>query len=380
MLHEPVIDNQEIQRPTFLEINLHQLEKNYLAIRNWMGDKDIILILKANAYGHGLIEVARHLQKFDHVYFGVAYLEEGIMLRKAGIRCPILVMGAISNSQIQYYLHYDLMMTVPSVSKLMAINEVAKENNTQAKIHLKVDTGMERIGIHYYHADALFESLKECPNIIVDGIFSHFSTADEEDISYAQIQLERFHEVVSHAAFSHEKRPKIHMANSAGMIALPSAHFDMIRIGLLLYGVYPRPDMKKSIDVKPCMTWKTQVVYFKVVEKDQPVGYGRTWKTQDQTRIITLPVGYGDGYMRSMSNKAYVLLNGKRYPVVGSICMDQVMVDIGWDSAYNGDEAVLLGSQNNEQITVEEMAEWAGTISYEILTNINTRVPRKYLS
>jgi alanine racemase len=211
------------------------------------------------------------------------------------------------------------------------------------------------------------------------GIFSHFADADAAQPSHARLQLERFQEVLRFYERRSLKPPLRHIANSGAVLQMPEARFDMVRPGILLYGAYPTPEVARTIAVQSALTWKSKVVYFKVVRPDSPVSYGSTFRSEQPIRVVTLPVGYGDGYLRSMSGSAQVILRGKRYPVVGRICMDQIMVNIGWDSAWNGDEVVILGRDGSETIGIEQMAEWAGTIPHEILTSINTRVPRVYV-
>jgi alanine racemase len=242
---------------------------------------------------------------------------------------------------------------------------------------------MERIGVHYYNADSLLEATLNCAHCLVEGIYSHFANADTAVLQSAQTQLDRFNRVLSF----YEKRglpppPLRHMANSGAILQLPGSHFDMVRAGILLYGVYPADDVARTIAVRPVLSWKSRVVYFKVVLPDHPVSYGSTWQSDHMVRVVTVPVGYGDGYFRRMSGQAQVIIRGKRYPVIGRICMDQLMVNIEWDSAYNNDEVVLLGESEDGgvSITCEELAAWAGTIPYEILTNINTRVSRLYIT
>ncbi|MEX2143500.1 MAG: alanine racemase, partial [Anaerolineales bacterium] len=219
----------------------------------------------------------------------------------------------------------------------------------------------------------------QCKHVQVEGIFSHFANADAADLNSAKLQIERFQEVLRF----YEKRslpmPMRHMANSGAILQLPDSWLDLVRPGILLYGVYPSQQALRTVAVRPALTWSSRVVYFKVVKAGHPVSYGSTWQSDHPVRVLTIPVGYGDGYFRSMSGKAQVLINGTRYPVVGAICMDQFMVNIEQDSAYNEDEILLIGEVGDEKITVEELSEWAGTIPYEILTNINTRVPRIYL-
>ncbi|MCB9781204.1 MAG: alanine racemase, partial [Alphaproteobacteria bacterium] len=266
-----------------------------------------------------------------------------------------------------------------SVDKLHAIEECAAATGRRARVHLKIDTGMERIGVHWYSAEKLLEASLSLRHVHVEGIFTHLANSDAADLTHARTQLARFQEVLSFYERRSVPTPIRHAANSGGVLQLPESTFDMVRPGILLYGVRPDSAVPATVPVRPAHTWKSRVVYFKVVQPGSPVSYGSTWAPDQLTRMITVPVGYGDGYMRAMSNRAQVVLHGRRYPVRGRICMDQVMVDIGWDSAYNGDEVVLLGSDGGQAVTAEELADWAGTIPYEVLTNINTRVPRVYV-
>lgn len=369
--------SQTILRPTQVTIDLDVIISNHLAIKSRAGDAKIMYILKANAYGHGLIRIAKHLETHGVQYFGVAYLEEGIMLREAGVTVPILVLGGIIGDQIPAFIEHNLTITASSISKLEQIEEAAKNMGKKARAHLKVDTGMERIGMHYYSAKSLLQAADTCLHTDIEGIYTHLANADEVDQSYTHLQLERFEEVLHHYEGRQEK-PIVHIANSGGFLQVADTVADMVRVGLLLYGVYPADHLKSLIDVQPALTWTTRVVYFKVVKPGHPVSYGSTWESDRESRVVTLPVGYGDGYFRAMSNKAKVLIRGEAHPQVGHICMDQTMINIGDGTAYNGDEVVLLGSQGDKSITVEDLATWAGTIPYEILTNINTRVPRRY--
>ncbi len=378
-LHEATI--AEGMRPTRVEVNLDRLSKNLQAIRQRVAGRKILAVLKANAYGHGLKAVARHLAPLAD-YFGVAVLEEGVLLRQMGLQTPILVLGGIWERQIPDFIRHDLTLTASSVERLEQIEAAAAAMGARARVHLKIDTGMERIGVHYYNAHTLQEAALRCRHVDVEGIYSHFANADSADLSHARLQLERFMEVLDfYARHSLPAPPLRHMANSAAIAALPEAWFDMVRPGILLYGVYPSPETPRTVPVQPALTWKSRVVYFKVTKPGHPVSYGSTWQPDRMVRIVTVPVGYGDGYFRSMSNRAQVLIRGKRYAQVGRICMDQMMVNIEWDSAWNGDDVVLVGEDDwGNRIAVEELADWAGTIPYEILTNINTRVPRVYVS
>lgn len=374
---DSLTDELVTRRPTIVEIDLSAITDNYTGIQTYVENQRIMCILKANAYGHGMVKIAQHLQSIGVTYLGVAYLEEGILLRKSGITIPILVMGGILDNQIPYFIEYDLTITASSVSKLEQIERVSQSMSQRAKVHLKIDTGMERIGVHYYSAHDLIPLSLAVQHCDVEGIYTHFASADEDDDAISQRQIGRFKHVLD--LYDDYQRPAlVHYSNSAGLQyqhLLPST---MVRVGLLLYGVYPSDALRSIIQVRPALSWKTRVVYFKVVKPDHPVSYGGKWTSDKMTRVVTLPVGYGDGYMRAMSNKAQVLIRGKKYDNVGAICMDQMMINIEWETAYNNDEVVLIGEQDGQRVSVEDLADWAETIPYEILTNINTRVPRHY--
>jgi len=378
-INHPTISTNGIVRPTLVEVNLDCLTKNFHAIRRKVAPAKVMAILKANAYGHGLVEVAQHMVALGADYLGVAVVEEGILLRERGVKAPILVLGGILGNQVPLFLQHDLTLTASSIEKLEQVNTAAAAMGVTAKVHLKIDTGMERIGVHYYNAEGFLACSLRCPNVQVEGIFSHFANADSEDLTHARLQLERFQEVLHFYEKHSLPTPMRHMANSAAILNFPESYFDLVRPGILLYGVYPAPEVARSVAVRPALTWKSHVVYFKVVKPGHPVGYGSTWESDHQVRMVTVPVGYGDGYFRSMSHKAEVIIRGKRYPVVGRISMDQITVNIEWETAYNNDEVILIGEQNGVSITCEELAVWADTIPYEILTNINTRVPRLYV-
>jgi alanine racemase len=377
-IHQPVIASGESVRATWAEVNLDRLSRNLQAIRAHVAPARVMIIVKANAYGHGLAQVAKQLGPLAD-YIGVAVLEEGIFLRELGVTAPILVLGGIWGDQVPQYLQHDLTLTASSVERLEQIDAVAGRMGVMAKVHLKIDTGMERIGVHYYSAQTLQEAALHCTHVEVEGIFSHFANSDAVDLAHARLQLERFQEVLRFYERNSLPVPMRHMANSAAILQLKESHLDMVRPGIMLYGVYPAKEVRRTVEVQPALAWKSRVVYFKVVRAGHPVSYGSTWQSDHPVRIVTVPVGYGDGYFRSMSNQAKVIIRGKKYPQVGRICMDQMMVNIEVDSAFNGDEVTLLGESDNQTITAQELADWADTIPYEILTNINTRVPRVYV-
>lgn len=365
-------------RPTVVEISLVRLAENFRAIQAAVAPAVVMPIVKANAYGHGLLPVARHLVSLGASSLGVAFLEEAVALREAGVTVPILVMGGIFGDQIPVFLRHDLTLTASSIDKLAQIDQIAARMGVTAKVHLKIDTGMERIGVHYYSARGLLERASECRRTVVEGIYSHFANADAADLTSARLQLARFLEVLEWYDKQGVKPPVRHMANSGAVLQLPESHLDLVRPGILLYGVYPSAEVRKTIVVRPALALRSRVVYFKVVTPGHPVSYGSTWESDHPVRVVTVPVGYGDGYFRALSNVAHVLIRGKKYPVVGRVCMDQIMVNLEWETAYNGDVVTLLGADGSELITCEDLAEWAGTIPYEVLTNLNTRIPRVY--
>ncbi len=373
MIHEPTLDDS-VLRPTHVEVDHGVLAHNYRAIAAHVG-RPVMPILKANAYGHGLVEVARTLEGLGAPAFGLAFVEEGIRLRRAGITTPVLILGGVLGDQIPLYLEHDLMVTASSVDKLAAIDACARSRGVRAKVHLKVDTGMERIGIHWYSAEKLLTAALSVTHVDVVGVFSHLAGSDDADGAYTHLQRERFEEVLSFFAARSLPTPTRHLANSGAVLQHPDTWYDLVRPGILLYGVFPSPEVPRSVPVRPALRWVSKVVFFKVVRAGNPVSYGSTWAPTTDTRVITVPVGYGDGYFRALSNRARVRVGGAEYPVVGRVCMDQLMVDLGQGSAYNGDEVVLLG----DGVTAEHVAGWAGTIAYEVLTNINTRVPRVHV-
>lgn len=366
-------------RPTHIQVDLGQLARNLRLLQAHTG-VDVMPVLKANAYGHGLVPVARALEAAGAAAFGVAYLEEGVLLRAAGVRIPVLVLGGILGNRVHAFIEHDLSITAPSVSKLRAIDAAAAELGIRARVHLKVDTGMNRIGVRWSGAAALLELAAACRHIEVEGIYSHFANADAADLTHARLQQARFAQVLAQAHALGLRPRWRHLSNSGGIHTLPASHLDLVRAGIALYGVAPSEHVGLLPGLRPALRWVTRVVFFKSVAAGEPVSYGSTWSPTRRTRIITLPVGYGDGYFRALSNRGHVIVRGRRCPIVGRVCMDQMMVDIGGDSAWNGDPVTLLGSAEGCEVSAEELAQWAGTIPYEVLTHINSRVPRVALT
>jgi len=362
-------------RPTYLEVNLTQLRKNVEAIRAHVAPAMVMPMIKANAYGHGIDGVAPFLEPYVD-YFGVAVLEEGIFLRELGIKKPILVAGGVLPEQIPAFAEYNLILTGSSIELLDAAEEISKSTSKRIKTHLKIDTGMERVGIHEYEAQPFIEHSLRLRYVDVEGIYTHFANSEERDLIHARLQLERFQEVLSIYDTLSEPHPKLrHMANSAAILQFPESYFDLVRPGLMTYGVYPS-GVLQTVKIDPAITWRSRVAYSKITKPGRPISYGSLWQAEAETRIVTIPCGYADGYFRRMTNKAQVIVNGKKYPQVGRICMDQFMVNMGNTDAQVGDEVVLLG----EDISAHDLADWMGTNEYEVLTSIGARVPRVFVS
>ena len=361
-------------RPAHVEVSLGAIAQNYDAIRAHVGTASVMPVVKANAYGHGIVEVAQHLMNHGAPCLGVALLEEAIVLRQAGITLPILVFGGVATRQIPQFIEHDLMMAASSIDKLRQIDEAAAVK-TKARVHLKIDTGMERIGVHWYSAEKLLEASLGFTNVEVAGIYSHFANSDAADLASAREQLTRFLEVLEFYPKRGLQPPQRHIANSGGILQLPESHLDLVRPGIMLYGVYPSKEVRQTVALHPALNWKSQVVFFKVVQPGSPVSYGGTWQSDHPVRVVTVPVGYGDGYFRALSNRGQVVIRGQRHPIAGRVCMDQFMVNLEWGTAYNGDAVTLMG----DGISAQDVADWAGTIPYEVLTNINSRVPRVYV-
>ena len=360
-------------RPTYLEVNLPQLRKNVQAIRAHVSPAKVMPMVKANAYGHGVDGVAPFLEP-EVDAFGVAMVEEAIHLRELGITKPILVAGGTLPEQIPLFLAHDLILTASSPELLEAADMAAESARKKLRVHLKIDTGMERVGVHYYEAEPFLEQSLKCKNVLIEGVYTHFANSEDPGLAHARQQLERFQEVLRF----YEKRslpmPTRHMANSGAILQFPESHMDLVRPGLMFYGVYPG-GVAHTVEIAPALCWKSHVVYSKITRPGHPVSYGSLWQSDVETRIVTIPCGYGDGYFRRMTNKSQVIIQGKKYPQVGRICMDQFMVNVGDDEIQAGEEVILLG----DSITAYDLGEWTGTNEYEVLTNISARVPRVYL-
>jgi len=366
--------------PTIIEIDKKQFELNLNAIRQLVRVKKILLPVKANAYGHGLIPIAKIAESVID-YFGVACLDEGITLRKNGIGKPILVFGAIDEEQIPGLVDNDLEITVSSLFKAELLHKFCTENNKNCKIQIKVDTGMNRVGVRPESFPVLFNYILSSPVLELVGIYSHLAMSEELDKSITASQMSIFRNIVEDIR---KIKPGVicHIANSGGVCYHQDSYFDMVRPGIMSYGYFPGPEITKGVlsVIKPCFSLKSRVSYFKVIKADSGISYNHYYHTTGMTRVITIPLGYGDGYRRGLSNIGEILLRGKRYKIAGTICMDMFMVDIGLDEAYVGDEVVIIGKQGNEQILISELASKLNTIIYEVLVSFNERIPRIVVS
>jgi alanine racemase len=365
-------------RPSVCYIDHESLRWNFRQIRSLLGSQvKILSMVKANGYGHGASAVARTLAAEGSDAFGVAIFEEAIELRRHGITAPILVLTGVYLDQLELFFEHDLMPVVHDADALRRLDAAVAQRGRSLDVHLKIDTGMGRIGFPAAECDSWLPQIKKLKALKVEGVFSHFSHAESVKGQYTRKQLEIFHDLVKRLAAVGISPPLIHLANSAATITLPEAYFNMVRPGLMLYGVYPSPEMATRISLKPVLSWKTRILQLKKVPSHTSISYGQTFITERDSLIATLPIGYADGYPRLLSNRGQGLVGGKRAPVAGRVCMDLTMLDVT-DIAkiHQGDEVVLLGTQENETISADEMAAWANTISYEILTSIGARIPR----
>jgi len=378
-------------RPTEAVIDLSALAENYRTALE-VGGRPIISIVKANAYGHGAVAVARELAGLGTAMLGVALVEEGIELREAGIAVPILVLGAAYDRRFDLLVEHRLVPLIFREDHLEGLARAARALGVRVSAHLKVDTGMGRIGLRPGELPAFVAAALRTPEVAVEGVCTHFASADLEDRDLTERQVAAFDEAASSLARAGLPLRYRHLANSAGTVEYPAARQDLTRPGIMLYGYMPfhpksaYPPQAAAVGgrLRHVLSWRTAVIQLKEVPEGTPVSYGGRWVARRPSRIATLPVGYADGYPRHLSGRpgfgnAEVLVRGKRAPVAGTVCMDMTMVDVtDVPGVELGDEVVLLGAQGRERIDADEMAERAGTISYEILCGIGARVPRRY--
>ncbi|HKM38764.1 MAG TPA: alanine racemase [bacterium] len=368
-------------RPTWVEVDLKAIRANLQAIKKLVGPQvKVMAVVKANAYGHGAFKVAQTVLEAGAASLAVATLDEAVALREQGINVPILVMGtSIPGGGIEEAIRYNIAQALCSVELAQALSATAQKMRSVALAHLKIDTGMGRIGIGPETATRFMDQIAKLPGLQVGGIFSHFASADEADKEYTGLQVNRFHQALENLNQQGYDFSLRHLANSAGILDYPETYFDLVRPGCILYGCWPGPSTNRPITLQRALAFKTRVVYLKTVPAGTSVSYGRTYTTDSRRVLATLPVGYADGFNRRLSNKAEVLIKGKRCPVVGRICMDQCVVDVtNIPQAVLGDEVVLIGSQGEDSISAGDLAQLAGTIDLEILCGIGARVPRIY--
>lgn len=368
------------RRPTLAIIDRAAIKSNYFKLKkSIIKNVEMLAVVKANAYGHGAVEIAKTLEHAGCNFFGVAMCEEGIELREAGLKSAVIILGGIYPNQVRDVIEYDLTPVIFDIGTARIIDSLAGKAGKRIKVHIKIDTGMGRLGLLSYQVASFFEAMKELVNLEVDGILSHFAEADEEDKKFSKKQLNLFLNIIKAVQGLGFQPRLLHIANSAAIVTHTDSHFNMVRPGIMLYGAYPAGHMIENINLKPAMKLATQIVHIKQAPKGFSVSYGRKYITKRDSIIATIPIGYADGYPRSLSNKGEVLIRGQRAKVAGTICMDITMLDVTHiKGVKQGDEAVLIGKQGNDKITVDELAEKAGTISYEILCGITSRVPRVY--
>ena len=369
------------RRPTLAIVDRAAIKSNYFELKkNIAKDVEMLAVVKANAYGHGAVEVAKTLEHAGCNFFAVAMCEEGVELREAGVKSAVIILGGIYPNQIRDVIEYDLTPVIFDIETARIIDTLAGKTGKRIKVHIKIDTGMGRLGLLSYQVSPFFKTMKGLANLEVDGILSHFAEADEEDKEFSTEQLNLFLKIIK-AVHDIGFNPRlIHIANSAAIVKHADSHFNLVRPGIMLYGAYPAGHMIEKIDLKPALRLVTQIVHVKQAPKGFPVSYGRKYITKKDSVIAAIPIGYGDGYPRSLSNKGEVLIRGQRAKVAGAICMDITMLDVTHiKGVEQGDEAVLIGKQGDDKITVDELAEKAGAISYEILCGITSRVPRVYI-
>lgn len=366
-------------RPTVAEIDLRALAFNYRQIRRRVPKgTGILAVVKADAYGHGALPVSLKLEEMGVDYLGVAIPEEGVALRKGGVKTPILIFGGIFQDDADEVIRYGLTPVVFDIESLKHLSKAARKRRKKATAHIKVDTGMGRLGVPFELFPAFLKDLKKYPDVEIEGLLSHFSMTDGEE-DYTASQWRRYQEALDQAGAMGISGRYLHMASSATLTAFPSYSGNLVRPGIMLYGAYPSAAFQRMISLKPVLTLKTRIHFLKRVPEGERIGYGGTFMTRRESLIATLPIGYADGYNTRLSNRGEVLIGGRRAPVTGKVCMDLIMVDVTEiPGVSNGDEVILIGRQGKERITAEEVAAKIGSIPYEVLCLIGRRVPRIY--
>ncbi|WP_439741899.1 alanine racemase [Bacillus pseudomycoides] len=369
-------------RDTIVEVNLDAVKHNVREFKKRVNDKNIAMMaaVKANGYGHGAVEVAKAAIEAGVNQLAVAFVDEGIELREAGVTVPILVLGYTPVEVAKDAIGYDIMMTVYRIEDLKGINEIAKQLEKKAHIQVKIDTGMSRIGLQEEEVAPFLEELKNMKYIEIEGMFTHYSTADEINKIYTNMQTSLFEKAVNTAKEMDIHLPYIHSSNSAGSMELSNTFQNMVRVGIGIYGMYPSKEVDHTVvSLQPALSLKSKLAHIKHAKKNRGVSYGNTYVTTGEEWIATVPIGYADGYNRQLSNKGHALINGIRVPVLGRVCMDQLMLDVTKAMPVQvGDEVVFYGRQGEEEISVEEIADTLGTINYEVTCMLDRRIPRVY--
>ena len=376
-----LIHQMPIIRPTYAEIDLSAIKDNLLAIRARVGPNvKIMPAVKANAYGHGVIQVSKACIEAGASALGVATPEEGIQLREAGFNQPILILGCLTTDAVGEIISHDLESTVCDIGFARALSRAAELQGKKAAVHVKVDTGMGRIGVQPTEALGLVRMLRLLPNLRMKGVFTHFPCSDEPDRSFSLLQVASFTKVLSGLKSHSIRIPTVHMANSAGVLVLPESHFNAVRPGIAIYGSDPCEHTPHNVPLREAMTLKTRIVFIKEVQARQTIGYGRTHCISQSAKIATLPIGYADGYQRALSNCGEAAVRGCRVSVVGRVCMDQIMLDVtDVEGVEVGEEVILLGG-GYSYLSANSVAAKAGTISDETYCAITDRVPRVYVN
>lgn len=367
---------------TWCEVDLRAIRRNLCHIREKAGEGiKVMAVIKADGYGHGAVEVGQSIcEAVD--YFGVATIEEAVELRQAGISVPVLVLGYTSPSQYPLNIRYDVEQTIYTMDMARRISEEAGKAGGTAKVHIALDTGMTRIGVSPDEKGLAFaQAVQALPHLEITGLFSHFSCADMEDKTYSEQQMERFDHFVDLLEENQIHIPTKHLCNSAGIMEFDHHRFDMVRAGIILYGLYPSDEVDQgALALTPAMSWKSHVVNIMEPELHRGVSYGATYVTDRPCRIATVSIGYADGYPRSLSNKGWMLIRGRKAPIVGRVCMDQTMVDItDIPDVQMEDVVTLIGTDGEERISVEDMADLSGSFNYEFVCDVGQRVKRVYV-
>jgi alanine racemase len=364
-----------------VEIDLEALRYNFGQVRNLVGQSRAILaVVKSDAYGHGMVTVARELVQEGAEYLGVSTCREALTLREHGIKCPVLLLLGFEPDECSHIVTHDLTPVLYRKDVARHLSSAAVAAHTQVPVHLKIDTGMGRLGVPFAEAEEFFEFIRSLEGIRVEGLLSHFASADEPDKTFTNLQLQRFRQALSQAEAAGLALRYVHIANSAGVIDVPDSYHLLVRPGIMLYGSLPSAELHRPIPLKPVMSLKTRVVQLKEVAANSPIGYGCTYVTSKPSLIATLPVGYDDGYSRLFSNQGEVLIRGRRAPVVGRVSMCLTTVDVTEVSGVQvDDEVVFLGRQEDDEITGDELAARAGTISYEVFCNLGRLREKRYV-